>query len=237
MYKGKSFAAIVPARAGSKGVRGKNRRLCAGKPLVSWTFEAARACPLLDGVYCSTDDPAVARCAGRYGVEVLPRPKRLATDQAKMLGVILDVKQRLEKSGRKFDYLVLLQPTSPLRTANDISRAVKQIIRDNTASLASVSLVDLRAGLLVLGKKKNGALLTRSLAADCADVPRQQKPLLFRVDGAVYVWRNSFLTPHCVLNAPQSAVVLPKNHARDIDTPADFKACEELLNAQVHSGK
>ena len=229
MYKKKTILALIPARAGSKGVPGKNHALLAGKPLVSWTFQAAKSCPLLDEIICSTDDEQVAVCAHKHGITLLKRPSRLAADKTPMLDVILHTLNCVEKQGKKVDYLVLLQPTSPLRTSQDISRAVKSAVEEKASSLASVSPVPLRPGLLMLGRQEKARLCTDPLAKKQADYRRQDSAPLYVVNGAIYVWKRSFLRPEATLNAPAQGIVLAASHTMDIDTPADFKRCEKAL--------
>lgn len=229
MYQNKRILAIIPARADSKGVPGKNHLLLAGKPLVEWTFRAAKNCNLFDEIVCSTDDQKVMEAARKASVTILRRPASLAQDSTPMLDVVLAVLFNLEKKNNKFDYVVLLQPTSPLRTSKDIILSVAQAIASGKASASSVSPVPLRPGLLMTGKKQQKLLYTSPLCKPWADIRRQEAPALFVVNGAVYVYRRHFLRPGAKLNAPDVGIVLPKSHTLDIDTWQDFKRCEKVL--------
>ncbi len=226
--------ALIPARGGSKGIPHKNRALCAGRPLIAWTLQAALASHRLSSVVCSTDDPQIAQLATQAGVSVLQRPAELAGDTSPVLDTILHTLSVLEQHGQTYDYVMLLQPTSPLRNAQDIDQAFAQILADHTDTLATVTALPLRPGLLMLGKEKNGSLYTTPLAQNLADLPRQQAPQLYQVNGAIYVYKRSYLKPNCVLNAPQSALVLPSGHELDIDTPQDLARAEALLKS-IHS--
>lgn len=231
MYRNQKILALIPARKNSKGVPGKNKYICAGKPLVEWTILAAKKCPLLDAIYCSTDDLDIAEIAKKNKISVIKRPAYLAQDSSKTLGVILHALKQLEKESQFFDYLVLLQPTSPLRTAADITTAIKTLIKNGAGSLASVNRANIRAGLLLTGKSTKTGLKTKSLAKNLADVPRQKYPPIYYVNGAVYVWKRSFLKRGAVLNAPETAILLPDTHTVDIDSIEDLKICEKLLKS------
>ena len=117
---------LITARGGSKGIPGKNIKPLAGKPLIAWTIEAANNSRLLSQVIVSTDDNEIARSAQAWGAEVpFKRPEELAQDQSSHLDVVLHALQWYQLQHRALpEYVMLLQPTSPLRTANDIDAAI-----------------------------------------------------------------------------------------------------------------
>src|SRR5476649_611625 len=114
------FLGIIPARGGSKGVPGKNILPLAGKPLIVWTIEAAKASGAIDRLVVSTDDEAIAAVARDFGVEVRIRPAALAADDTPTRPVLEHVVKELEGEGEVFDAMVTLQPTSPLRLPHHI---------------------------------------------------------------------------------------------------------------------
>src|SRR5690349_5952460 len=114
---------LIPARAGSKRLPGKNYRDLHGKPLIAWTLDAAIASTELSDVVVSTDDPQVARIADGMAVECIARPPELATDSTSSIDVMLHALDHLRSEGRAYDAIMLLQPTSPLRGASDIQAA------------------------------------------------------------------------------------------------------------------
>ena len=129
MIGDKSVLALIPARGGSKGVPGKNIRPAGGKPLIAWTIEAAKCSRYIDRLILSTDDPAIVAVAKQFGCDVpFMRPAELATDQADSMVV---VRHALQAIGERYDYLVLLQPTSPLRIAADIDAAVERCLQSD----------------------------------------------------------------------------------------------------------
>lgn len=146
MYKGKKILAMIPARGGSKGLPGKNVRPLLGKPLIGWTVGQALESRNLDRVIADTDSPAIAAAAKKYGAEVpYLRPARLAGDKARIVDVVLHALDFFEARGEKYDYFLLLEPTSPLRKAGDIDRAIKTLVDagNKADSLVSVGPIAL----------------------------------------------------------------------------------------------
>ena len=123
---------VIPARGGSKGVPQKNIRLVCGKPLLAWTIEAAQQATLLDRWVVCTEDPEIARIAREYGAEVLNRPPQLATDTTPTLEVLQHVLSKITA-----DIVVLLQPTSPIRSSGLIDRCIRQFQEKQADSLAT----------------------------------------------------------------------------------------------------
>ena len=124
MYKGKRVLGFIPARAGSKGVPRKNIRLLAGKPLISYTIQAAEASGIFDFLMVSTDGKEIADTAVKAGAEVpFIRPPELATDDAKGIDVLFHAMDWCQKNSMNFHWVMLLQPTSPFRTPEDILNA------------------------------------------------------------------------------------------------------------------
>ncbi len=122
MINKKTIVCLLTARAGSKGLSNKNILNFAGKPLIAWSIEAAKKSLYVDDIFCSTDDKNIANIAKQYGAEVpFMRPKALATDSASGNDVVLHAIQNFKK---KYDIILLLQPTSPLRDENDIDDAI-----------------------------------------------------------------------------------------------------------------
>jgi CMP-N-acetylneuraminic acid synthetase len=144
MYREKRILGLIPARGDSKGLPGKNIRPLLGKPLIAWTIEQALACKVLDMVLVSTNDREIAATAVEYGAAVpFIRPPELATDEAGSVGVIFHALDFLKRQGREFDYVALLQPTSPLRSPDDISDSIKMLIdrADEADALVSVGVI------------------------------------------------------------------------------------------------
>jgi len=128
MYQNKKVLAIIPARGGSKGIPHKNIISLCGKPLIAYTIEAANQSTYIDTVIVSTDDVDIQRISEQYGALVpFLREAKIASDEATTISVVVDAVKRLEVNGEKFDVVILLQPTSPLRTAEEIDPLERKI--------------------------------------------------------------------------------------------------------------
>jgi len=130
----KNILAIIPARGGSKRVPKKNIKFFKGKPLIFYTIDEANKSPYLDRVIVSTDDEEIANISINYGAEVIKRPKRLAQDDSPIIDTIFHILDRVEA-----DIVVCLQPTSPLRTVEDINKAIKLFLKGGYESVISFS--------------------------------------------------------------------------------------------------
>ncbi|MBD3814999.1 MAG: acylneuraminate cytidylyltransferase family protein [Halothiobacillus sp.] len=137
--KGRRVLGLIPARGGSKGIPKKNLYPIMGKPLLQYTFDAAQKSRFINQVMMSTEDVEIRAFAERYGVDTrYLRPHELATDEATTIDVVLHALDWLEERGELPDVLVLLQPTSPLRTEHDIDQAVEVFLREGCESLVGV---------------------------------------------------------------------------------------------------
>ncbi|HEV2082384.1 MAG TPA: acylneuraminate cytidylyltransferase family protein [Brevundimonas sp.] len=211
--------AIIPARAGSTRLPGKNVRPMAGRPMVAWTLEAALAATTLDRIVVSTDDPAVAAVAAGMGLPPpFMRPAGLSGADASVMDA---VSHALEGVGGSWSRVVLLQPTSPLRTAEDVDRVV-QACRDADAPAAiAVSPLPKPAGFY-------GVRRDRTLEDAGAEAGN-----LRIITGAVYVGRPEVVLPAGTFRVPGClAVDLPADRAWDVDTAEEFAACEAALLAR-----
>jgi CMP-N,N'-diacetyllegionaminic acid synthase len=226
MIGGKSVLALIPARGGSKGVPGKNIRPAGGKPLIAWTIEAARASRYVDRVILSSDDPAISAVAGEFGCEVpFMRPAEFATDEAESMDV---VRHALKSLPHRYDYLVLLQPTSPLRRAEDIDGALERCLRGAALTCVSVCEPD-KSPYWMMTMTADG--LVRPLFPP-NEMPsrRQDAPLFFALNGAVYVAPTDHLAAGGgFLTAATVGYVMPKDRSFDIDTELDLRLADFLL--------
>jgi len=207
---------LVPARAGSQGLPGKNVRPLAGRPMVAWTLEACRESRVLDQVVVSTDDEAVAAVATEMGFPPpFRRPDSLSGPQA---SVIDAVAHALETLGGTWDYIVLLQPTSPLRLGADIDAAVEVCHASGASSVIGVSPV--LKPQTFYGRVGDDGLFR-------PDEPRPDEPVV--VNGAVYVGRPDILLERRTFVGPDTlAHVMPPERGWDVDTAFDFAVCEAL---------
>ena len=232
MIDGNRILAIIPARGGSKGIKNKNIAALAGKPLLQWTIEAAQKSKYVDRTVLSSDDPQIQEIAELLGCEVpFTRAAHLATDEASTIDVLVDVLERVAG----FDVVVLLQPTSPLRTAEDIDSCLNLMMQDGAPSVVSLCAVEDHPALVV--KFQNENQITPFLPHPSSQsLRRQDLPGAFRLNGAVYAAKIPWLFRERSFTAQGSVgFVMPKRRSIDIDDRDDLFTAEQLLSNQIHS--
>lgn len=224
--------AIIPARSGSKGLRDKNIKLLDGKPLMAYTIEAAKASGQFDVIHVSTDSERYAEIAGNYGADVpFLRDQDLAGDTANTWDVLRAVLRKYEDLGKKFDMVTLLQPTSPLRDAEDIKGACELFEKKNADSVVSVCMTEHSP---LLCNTLDGNLSMKNFI-DMEKVGRRQGlPDYYRLNGAIYIQKVPLMMEGATLYGDKSyAYVMKKEKSVDIDDAFDFLMAE----AVVKSGK
>ena len=228
MLNGKKVLAVIPARGGSKSVPGKNIRLLAGKPLLAWSIEVAREVSEIDRIIVSTDDAQIASVGREFGAEIYTRPPHLATDEALVIDALKDLIETLQSKGEAPEWIVLLEATCPLRTADDVRECLKVLADggyDSVATFREAELNPHRAWRLVDGVPEvfiPGAIPW---------LPRQKQPKAYQLNGAVYVFRASLLAQEAqsILVGKLGAVLMPRQRSQDIDDSVDFTIVEALL--------
>ena len=234
MYKNERVLCIIPARGGSKGLPGKNIKKLMGKPLIAYSIEQANRSRYIDKVIVSTENGTIADISRRYGAGVpFMRPKKLATDKSTVIDVLLHAMDYMEKKEEfKFDIVVLLHATAPLRSVEDIDNAIKLLVEKKTENVFSVTpsyrnpyfnMVEItKGGLVKLVKKGNFAT-------------RQSAPQVFDMNASIYVWRKDMLkTKKSVFLKKSRIYVMPRERSVDIDDHLDFKIAEMMLKGKFH---
>lgn len=187
MIDGKRVLAIVPARKGSKGLPLKNVRPLGGKPLLAWPIAAARASAHVDRVIISTDDQGFADIAVAHGAEApFLRPAEMASDTAPSIDFILHAVDTLAAAGDVFDYVVLLEPTSPLTEGVDVDAALAQLVAADADAIVGISKLEATHPAFAVRRADDGAISPYA-AATFGEMPRRQdiEPL-FVLDGTLY---------------------------------------------------
>jgi len=223
--------AVVPARGQSKGLPRKNLRLLAGKPLVAYSIEAALQSKLVDAVCVSTEDEEISQVARAYdGVTVVNRPAELATDTAQNNGVVRHAVCTIEKH-RHFEHVVLLQPTSPLRSAEHLDECLEGFLASGARSALSVVHAEHHPGKsIVLGA--NGWAEPFTCLADM-EKRRQDLPVVYRQNGAIYALRvEDFLAFDRFYLPPCFAYVMPAEVSVDIDSELDLQIASTVLRSK-----
>jgi len=226
--------AIIPARSGSKGLKDKNIRQLNGKPLIGYSIEAAIKSEIFDCVHVSTDSNKYGEIAKQYGADVsFLRTERLSTDTADTWDVARYVINTFRSLGKDFDRITVLQPTSPLRTEEDIRNAYKLFEEKDAESIISVCEVNHSPILM----KPLGKELSMEGFIDLSkSVCRQDQEKYYRLNGAIYMFHISVLDDIQKLYGKKSfAFVMPENRSVDIDTMQDFCYAEFLLRNQTQT--
>ena len=226
MIDGKPVLAVVPARGGSKGLPGKNIRNLAGKPLIAWTIDAARKCSLIDRLIISSDDEAIIRVAKDCGCEApFVRPPELATDETPGVAPVLHAVESLPG----YEIVVLLQPTSPLRTATDIDGCLRFMAAGALPSVASVS--ECAESPYWMYSLEAGQVLKPVIPTVAPIQRRQDAPAAYALNGAVYAVEVDWLKRERNVVAPgvTAGFIMPRERSIDIDTELDLDWAEFVL--------
>lgn len=219
-----SVIGVVPARGRSKRLPGKNLLDLAGSPLLAWTLNAARESSYIDELVVTTDDTATARLAAESGVHAVDRPPELATDEARSVDAVLHA---LDAVGGSFEYCVMLQPTSPLRTAADIDRALE--ICTEAEAPACVSVTEAKTPPEWLFRLSDTGRLQATIEGPMPH-RHQDARAAYALNGAVYVAEVPWLRrERTFITDRTAAYVMPSDRSIDIDSALDVKVAELLL--------
>lgn len=221
---------IVPARGGSKGMPGKNLKPLAGKPLLAYTAEVANISGVLDRIILSTDDEAIADLGRSVGLEVpFIRPADLAQDDTPMLPVLVHAITWMEQAGFQPDYIILLQPTSPLRRPSHIKQAVT-ILRDTGCdSVVSVTKLPAHCSPDYVMKIEDGKLSNFLPGSQRISRRQDTRPAYVR-DGTAYAFRRDLVMKHnTIYGTDCRPLIIPSEESLSIDTPADWASAERRL--------
>jgi len=223
---GKSVLAVITARGGSKGLPRKNILPLGGKPLLAWSIEAAKRAPSIDRLVLSSEDAEIIETARRWGCEVpYVRPAELAGDEVTSMQVLTHLLGVLPE---RYDYLVLLQPTSPLRTADDIERALATCHAAGTPACMSVCEPD-KSPYWMYRLDEAGRLVPLLPMAQ-RPPRRQQLPKTYVANGALFIARCDWLLETGDFLGPETvAYVMPPERSIDVDKLQDLRLIEMLL--------
>jgi len=231
----KRVLSIIPARGGSKGLPRKNVIDLAGKPLIAWTIEASLKSKYISKTVVSSDNKEILDISVEYGAEIIKRPENLASDTATSESVVKHAIDCLESTGEVFEVVILLQPTSPLRTYFDIDSAFDIFFKDSkTTSVISGYKVDnkfLKAFII-----NQFGLLSTPLNTDYSSLRRQDLPETFMPNGAVYIVNiKSFRKGKGFYTRKTLPYEMSKTHSLDIDLLEDLKLAKKLLKIGVNT--
>lgn len=224
-----SVLAIINARGGSKGVPRKNIKPLMGKPLIAWSIEAGSRSELIDKLIVSTDDIEIANVAAEHGASVpFIRPAELATDKALQIDAIRHAVGFLEDAGECFDVILILQPTVPLREAQDIDRALTLLQKSGADSV--ISVCDVGGRHPVTCYHEQDGFITPILQCDDRGVLRQEFGQVLWRNGAIYAMRrDTVMVENSLYGKSTVGYVMPESRSFNIDSTFDWDVTEGYL--------
>jgi N-acylneuraminate cytidylyltransferase len=228
MINGKRILAIIPARGGSKTIPRKNIKILAGKPLLAWTIEEAHQSKYIDRLILSSEDAEIIEVAQAWGCEVpFVRPVELARDDTPGIAPILHAIRAIEE---QYDYVILLQPTSPLRIVNDIDGCISYCVQESAPACVSVCSTEASPYWMFTLNENNK--LTPLMSTEKLIELRQELPSVYKLNGAVYIAKIDYLLKTKQFITEETiAYVMPDVRSWDIDKETDFIICALLKNA------
>lgn len=228
MDKGKNIA-IIPARSGSKGLKNKNIKSLNGKPLLAYSIDAALDSGLFDEIYVSTDSEEYAKIALDYGAKVpFLRSIATATDTSSSWDVVREALKKYEQMGRSFSVVTLLQPTTPLKKAEDIQGAYQIYLEKNANAVVSVCEVD--HSPLWCNTLPEDRSLSNFIHKEINGLPRQELKTYYRINGGIYMVKVDYFNQTDNIYASECfAYIMDKSRSIDIDDEFDFKIAEAIL--------
>lgn len=226
MINNKKILAVITARAGSKRLPNKNILNLAGKPLIAWTIDTAKKTKYIDKLIVSTDSKDIAEISKIYGAEIpFLRPKELANDKADSISVL---KHSIEFFNKEYDYILLLQPTSPLRTTTDINKAIEML---NQETKAVVSVCETEHSPLWSNTLPKDLSMANFIRPEIKNKRTQDLPKYYRLNGAIYISEiDYFYQNNGFIGNKTRAYIMSQQNSVDIDTELDFMFCEVLIN-------
>lgn len=234
----KQFLGVIPARGGSKGIPRKNLYPLLGRPLISYTFEAAKGSKYLNRIILSTDDEEIAALGRSYAVEVpFIRPARLARDNTPMIEVLTHALGELKSEGFRPNYVVLLQPTSPLRTSLHIDEAIERLLSTGADTVVSVTEVPHQLTPISLMRLESGGRIVPYLEGELV-ARREDKPKLYARNGpAVLITKKELIESGKLYGKNVYHFEMEKEVSVDIDEKFDITLAELLLTLQRKNRK
>lgn len=222
---------VIPARGGSKGIPRKNIRLLGGKPLLAWTIEAAKASRRLTRVVLSTEDEEIAEVGRAWGVEVpFLRPRELAEDDTPTLPVLVHAVKHFGQMGEEYDAVMILQPTSPFRSVEDIEGSIELLERTGCDSVIAFVDVGEHHPARMKAVDKDLRVTDPPFGEPVEGMPRQQLPKYYLRAGSIYLTRTHVLLEmKSIRGRDCRAWIVPPERALNIDTEFDLVVAEALL--------
>ena len=222
MIDNKRILAIIPARGGSKRLPRKNILDLAGKPLIVWTIEAALKSEYIDHVIVSTEDDEIATISKKYGADIpFMRPNHIATDRSTSVDVVLHSINYFEKVGNHYDYIILLQPTSPLRAVQNIDQAIELL--DSKKADAVISVCEAEHSPLWCNKIPKDGDMSNFIDESILNKRSQDMDKYYRLNGSIYLCNTERLQKEKTFFLKDSCIAykMQPEQSVDIDSKSD----------------
>lgn len=235
MYKGMKILCSICARGGSKGVKNKNIRSFAGKPLIAHTVQQALSTQIFDHIAVSSDSDEILREAEKAGADILiKRNDEMATDKAPKFPVIKHCAAEAEKrTGSKFDIFVDLDATSPLRIPEDIVGSV-DLLMDSGANNVITGNHARKSPYFNMVEEDKECKVFKSKLLDLAITRRQDSPVVYEMNASIYVWgKDNFFDAEKIVNENTRLFEMPFERSIDIDSEVEFEIAEFLYKKRV----
>lgn len=221
---------IIPARGGSKTVPRKNIKLLANKPLIAYTIESAVRSKHLQRIVVSTEDKEISEVSTKFGAEVMDRPDDLAADESPTIDVLLYIFDVLKENKSESEIIVLLQPTSPLRTSQDIDNAIELYQKVESESLVSVCEINHSPYWSFNIKDK---YLKNIFGDQYLHMQRQELPKAYMPNGAIFISTPEYLQKYRSFYSSKTIpYIMPPERSIDIDNEIDFILAELLIKRE-----
>lgn len=221
MIDNKKILAIIPARSGSKRLKNKNIKPILGKPLIYYTIKEAKKSKYIDEIICSTDDKTIKKVALDYGCKTpFMRPRNISLDHSKIEQILLNIKPKI----KSYCYIVILQPTSPLRLTVDIDETIK--FHHDTKAKSTATVCEIQKPIEWIYNITNKRL---------KEIPNSSKKKKYLLNGSVYVVnQKNIMNNNKIINKETFAKLMPIERSIDIDTDFDFSIAEFLLKKRTY---
>ena len=234
VFKNKKVLGLIPARGASKRLPRKNLRQINGKPLIYWSIAGAQESKYIDSVVVSTEDIEIKQYSYNQGIDcVIDRPPGLAQDESRSIDVILHAVDVLAKQGKKYEYVMLLQPTSPLRTSKHIDDALKLMSAKKATVVVSVCETEHPASWM--GNLSKDLMMDEFLDNLTTDLSNDDDRVSYQINGAIYLAKTSTLiTEKTFFPTPGAyAHIMERSDSIDIDTELDLDYASYLMTRRA----
>ena len=220
--------AIIPARSGSKGLKDKNIKELNGIPLIAYSIKSAIESEMFDCVFVSTDSKDYAKIAEKYGADAhFLRSKKNSMDMAGSWDVVREVLEQFEMEGKYYDNIMLLQPTSPLRTKEDIQNCFEMMKKEDANAIVSVTEVE--HSPLWCNTLPEDLSMEQFYNEKAINTPRQELPKYYRLNGAIYLIKREEVEKQKMFREKNYAYIMSNEKSIDIDSELDFKIAEYFM--------